>query len=171
MLTDDHEVFEYLQCIHDQGRTETRYLHACRGFNYRMTNLQAALLLGQLEILPEILERRNYVYHYYLDCLSTDERIRPQTSAPNTNHSQGMFGVRIIGSTGFAVAEPFFRERGIEIRPMFYPMSAHGHLRRFGSFPETNAQTLNRECLLLPTFAELKKQELDHVIDSVRRSQ
>jgi len=167
VLTNDSEVYDYLACLRDQGQTAERYLHAFAGFNYRMTNVQAALLLGQLELLPEILEQKARVFERYRRTLQGHERIRPQAIAPSTEHARWMFAVRVVGSPGFAVADAYFRARGIEIRPMFRPMSAHGHLRQFAAFDEDNARRLHHECVVLPSHPGLHDDEVDHVVDTL----
>ena len=169
VLTNDTEVYEYLDCLHDQGQTAERYLHAFAGFNYRMTNVQAALLLGQLELLPQILEQKTRVFERYQRRLQGHDLIRPQVTAPATVHARWMFAVRVLGSPGFAAADAYFRARGIEIRPMFHPMSAHGHLRQFAAFDEDNARRLHHECLVLPSHPGLHDDEVDHIVDTLLR--
>jgi perosamine synthetase len=169
VLTNDTEVYEYLDRLHDQGSTAEHYLHAFTGFNYRMTNVQAALLFGQLDLLPEILERKAHVFEWYRRRLHGHECIRPQAAAPATEHARWMFAVRVVGSPGFAVAEAYFRAHGIEIRPMFHPMSAHGHLREFAAFDERNARRLLHECVVLPSHPGLRPHEVDHVADTLLR--
>jgi perosamine synthetase len=168
VLTNDTELFEYLRDVADQGRTEERFLHSHAGYNYRMTNLQAALLLGQIEVLSEILERKSVVFRHYLSNIDGCEFLLPQAAPVSTERANWMFGVRIPGSPGFRVADPYFAKLGIEIRPMFHPMSAHGHLRRFSAFPEGNARILRRECVILPSYPELQTSEIDYICEALR---
>ena len=137
-----------------------------------MTNIQAALLYGQLEILPEILEKKHDLFETYRKHVSGKDGVFAQVSDPTTQHSNWMFGVRVPGST-YKVAEEFFKQNKVEIRPMFYPVSSHryldrtslGEFRRSTSYGnEKNAKILNKSCFILPSFPSLSKDEVNHIL-------
>ena len=50
-ITNDCDVFEYINKIKSQGQSNEKFIHDVLGYNYRMTNVQAAILLGQLECI------------------------------------------------------------------------------------------------------------------------
>lgn len=52
-MTNDEDVFDYINKVKSQGQTKDKFIHDVLGYNYRMTNIQAALLYGQLETLSE----------------------------------------------------------------------------------------------------------------------
>lgn len=171
VMTNDTEVYNYLRCIHGQGQSSTRFLHKELGYNYRMTNIQAAILNGQLDQLDKILEMKSRVFDFYRNSIGTLPGVEIQAIAPDTEHSNWMFGVRVRGNLyGYSGAEEFFKKLGVEIRPMFYPISCHTHLRNekllsfFGQ--QSNADTLNAECFILPSFPELTQVELKAIYDA-----
>ena len=53
-ITNDDDVFEYINKIKSQGQSNEKFIHDVLGYNYRMTNIQAAILYGQLDSLSEI---------------------------------------------------------------------------------------------------------------------
>ncbi len=168
-ITNDTELYEYADCIHEQGQSNQKFIHSRLGYNFRMTNIQAALLLGQLEILDEIIEKKSGIFKRYRKHFSEREDIKTQKIDADTEHSNWMFAVRIIGSKGYAHAEQYFRDKEIEVRPMFYPITFHGHLTS-SDITHGNtgvARLLNKECVVLPSYPELTKDEIKHIITCV----
>jgi len=171
VILSDEETYEYIKCIQGQGQSKERYIHEHLGYNYRMTNIQAAILTGQLEVMPEILERKTEIFDFYRESLSSIEGVSLQKQEKDTVHSNWIFSVRLHGSPGYREASIFLNEKGIESRPMFYPSSKHKHIKnsKFVSVgEETNAEKLNRECVLLPSFPELSRNELNRIVESIK---
>ena len=171
VITNEEEVYELVRSSHGQGqsRAAPRYIHDKIGYNYRMTNVQAAILFGQLEVLPQILEKKQEIFAFYRKEFSSMEEIRIQKTDPDTIHSNWMMGVRVVGACAHQLAKTLSDEK-IETRPMFYPMSRHRHLQAYANKgQETVANRLSKECLLLPSFPELTSGELKHVVDTIKR--
>lgn len=161
VFTQDEELFEYLNSVRGQGQSSVRYIHDKLGYNYRMTNIQAALLYGQLEILPEIRERKRAVFDLYMQELKDVDGIRFQQTEPNTEHAQWMFALRFekFNQQKKRDLELFLFENNIETRPMFYPINQHAHLRQYTKGNEV-AELLNHQCLILPSFPELTRSQI-----------
>jgi len=99
VMTEDEELFTYLNSVRGQGLSHARYLHDKLGYNYRMTNIQAALLFGQLEIAGEILERKAEVFELYKKELKDIACIKFQETEKGCTHGRWMFAVRFVGFT------------------------------------------------------------------------
>ena len=169
VILKDEDTYEYLKCIQGQGQSSKRYVHEHLGHNYRMTNIQAALLLGQLEIVSEIVEMKSELFYFYKKELSSVDGISLQKQEKDTKHSNWMFAVRVHDSCGYEQSAKFLSERGIDTRPMFYPASKHKHLEGLADKNrEVNAEILNRECIMLPSFPDLTKKEVNHIVESVK---
>jgi perosamine synthetase len=171
VIINDDETFEYIKCVHGQGQSSTRFIHSELGYNYRITNVQAAILLGQLEILDEILDKKKSIFEEYKENFKNIENIFLQKEDQSTSHSNWMFGIRIIGNKSYNAAESYFKTKGIEIRPMFYSASAHQHLlnnKNFNINLEKNSKILNQECIILPSFPELTSKEVKHIVSCVK---
>jgi len=167
----DEDTYEYLKCVQGQGQSSRRYIHDHLGHNYRMTNIQASILTGQLEIISEIIEMKAEIFNFYRENLSSIEGISLQEREDDTTHSNWMLSIRVHGSSGYDESAKFLFEKGVETRPMFYPASEHEHIKNskyvlLGS--EKNAQILSRECIMLPSYPELSKRELVHIVESVK---
>lgn len=161
VFTDDEELFEYLNSVRGQGQSSVRYVHDKLGYNYRMTNVQAALLYGQLEIADEIREMKRKVFEWYVKELSGVEEIRMQYQEAGTEHAQWMFGIRLDGFTleKKRSLELFLFENNIETRPMFYPITQHAHLSHLKGEMKVATQ-LNHQAIMLPSFPELTRGQV-----------
>jgi perosamine synthetase len=169
-ITNDSEVFDYIKCVHGQGQSATRFLHRELGVNYRMTNVQAAMLKAQLENLDFILENKQRVFDTYSDLIkdlnSPVCKIKMQIIPQKTKHSTWMAGVRLESSykISYSQIEYLFKNYDIEIRPMFYSICDHGHLSSL-SGRYLVSEMLHETCFILPSYPELKTDEINHVVD------
>jgi len=169
-LTNDKDTFNFIKCVQGQGQSDQRFIHNELGYNYRITNVQSAILLGQLEILSTILDMKNEVFTTYRTALKDREDIFMQKIEENTTHSNWMFGIRVPNHRGYKEAEIFFKNNNIEIRPMFYAIDEHKYLNNNSKVywdDCTNADILNKECFILPSYPELTKDEQKHILKTL----
>ncbi|MFM9052183.1 MAG: DegT/DnrJ/EryC1/StrS family aminotransferase [Bacteroidota bacterium] len=169
VFTQDEELFEYLNSVRGQGQSSVRYVHDKLGYNYRMTNIQAALLFGQMEIVDEIRSRKHEVFERYRRELEPVDEVRFQICEPETEHAQWMFAVRFEGFTfeRKRALELFLFENNIETRPMFYPMNQHPYLKDIKGDMRI-ATRLNHQGLILPSFPELTKGQILSVCRKIK---
>lgn len=160
VLTNDTELYQYLSRKINQGNTSTRYVHDILGYNYRMTNLQAALLYDQLQISGEIRRIKKELFDGYTAGLG-DHVLRP-ASEPETIPSNWMYILRFPGRT-YQELEKYFTYHGIECRPFFYPLCRHVHLKSLVE-PEEVSETLSHECVMIPSHCYITEQERDYIL-------
>lgn len=169
-ITNDEETYLFAKCVQGQGQSEQKFVHKELGYNYRMTNIQAAILCGQLDILPQILEMKERVFYDYRVSFQNREDILFQVPPPNTQHSNWLFGVRVPGNKSYEQTELFFKNSGIEIRPMFYPIEAHQYLADNYTVSWSScekAKLLQQECFILPSYPELSVIDQGYIVDTV----
>lgn len=184
--TNDTEVYHYIKCIWGQGMALSslpldddgneikkfefllgkRYQHPVLGFNYRATNLQAAVIASQLNSLEEILQKKKRLFGLYRRYCRDLKSIIPQKIEENTTHSHWMFGIRILGKK-FKEIEEIFNKNGVECRQMFFPLSASFLKNRSDIFiwKEDVAKLLNEECVILPSYPDITDQEIFQVLN------
>ena len=143
-----------------------KFIHADIGHNYRMTNIEAAILLWQLENFYLIKELKERLFRKYRDGLKDVEGIELQMKSFGTTPSNWMFGVRFDNSY-YPAAEKFFYDFGIETRPMFYPITAHEHLKDVKSKTSVAAK-LAKEVVIFPSFPSLGDDEIDRVVEVIK---
>lgn len=169
-ITNDDDVFNYINIVKNQGQSDVKFVHSFLGYNYRMTNIQAAILYGQLKDLNTIKKNKQYIFEEYRNNLRSCEEIIFQKEEENTKHSNWMFGIRFPKLTlqQKKSLELYLFESGIDTRPMFYPINVHSHLNSLNC-EITNAQKLNSECLILPSFPELTKSQINYITNKIKK--
>jgi perosamine synthetase len=169
-ITNLEGTYQYAKRVQGQGQSDKRFIHKELGYNYRMTNIQAAILLGQIESMYSIVRMKRDIFATYREMFGGRTDIRIQSIDENTINANWMFGVRVPGQTNYDIAEAHFKSRGIEIRPMFYSIFEHDHLKTHPDIHVadcTNANTLNKECFILPSYPELTQDEQNYIIREV----
>ena len=164
-LTNDEDIYNYALKLRGQGQSSSRFVHDELGYNYRMTNIQAALLLGQLEDSKAIMKDKERVFKRYKENLKNVKHIKIQEEEQNTSHSRWMFGVRFVGYTATNKSSAFFQEKGIDTRPMFYSYKVHKHLDFQGE--DKNATIINKEVLVFPSFPDLSNLQIDYICENI----
>jgi perosamine synthetase len=171
VLTDDPALAERARFLRDHAMDPNRrYWHGEIGFNYRITNLQAALGVAQLERLDEFLSRKRAIAAAYRVGLQDVPGLVLQEEAPWASSSWWMTTVRIDGGGGLNRDSLAARLRtdGVDSRPAFVPLHLLPPYRQEG--PLSVAESIGREGLSLPSGTSLTDSEQAHVIASVRRA-
>jgi perosamine synthetase len=174
LLTDDEHLAGRARKLRNLGfEPGRRFLHREVGYNFRLTNLQAALGLGQVQRMDEIVERKRAVGRMYTERLSELPGLELQAQQPWATSVYWMYGVVLDEDTGLdAVA---FAERlrglGVETRPFFLGMHEQPvFLERglFGGETYPVAERIARQGLYLPSGLGLTEGDVDRVCDAVR---
>jgi perosamine synthetase len=169
LLTDDPALADRARLLRDHAMDpERRYWHGEIGFNYRITNMQAALGVAQLERLDEFLARKREIAAIYRAGLQDLPGVTVQEEADWARSSWWMTTLRIDPAHGVDRDELATRLRaeGVDSRPAFVPLHLLPHLRQEGALPV--AEAVGSEGLSLPSSTSLSDSELEYVIGSVR---
>jgi perosamine synthetase len=145
---------------------ERRYWFPVVGFNYRMTNVAAAIGCAQLEQLPAFLARRREIADRYDALLKGQLGIETPETAAGATRVNWLY--TILLPEQFTAAErdqlmADLSEDGIETRPVFYPMHQLPPYEQADTFPVSTM--LARRGLSLPTHVNLEDDELDYVAE------
>ena len=131
LTTDDDALARRCRFLKDHGMSpERRYFHTELAFNYRMTNLQAALGLAQLEQLETFIAKKRQIMGWYREALAGVPGLTWNPEASGVRNVYWMISVVLgdeIGPTRDEVGARL-KARGIDSRPFFVPMSAMPHL-------------------------------------------
>ena len=167
-ITNDCDVFEYINKIKSQGQSNEKFIHDVLGYNYRMTNVQAAILLGQLECIDEIKVKKHRIFQQYKSIFENEKSISIQKIEEGTTHSEWMFGMRFNEFTSEQKKdlELHLFKMGIDTRPMFYEMKKHNYLSHINN-EDFVAKQLNDQCLILPSFPQLTESQVTFIGDKI----
>jgi perosamine synthetase len=170
-FTDDIDLFNYINNIYSHGMSVKRYIHCNLGTNFRMTNIQAGFLYDQLQDINHILELKNNIFKTYNQLLKelfgTNKVVRVKQE-DNTEHSKWMYSI-IIPSIQFEDLEKYMKENNIEIRPFFYDIHRHTHLKDIkNTFDNTFSKSITNYGVILPSFPELTLEEQTHIVSNLK---
>lgn len=168
-ITNDFETFKYINTVKNQGQSEKKFIHSQLGYNYRMTNIQAAILYGQLNSLEEIISKKKSIFELYKKELSVLDEVSFQKQEQDTQHSEWMFGIRFKGfdERKKRDLELHLFESGVDTRPMFYDINVHSHLSEI-KCETTNSKKLNSQCLILPSYPELTDSQIIYICEKIK---
>jgi perosamine synthetase len=173
LLVDDDDLAERARRLRNLGfQPGRRFLHAELGFNFRLTNLQAALGLAQVERMDEIVARKRRMGHAYTERLSEMPGLELQVQQPWAHSVFWMYGVVLREETGLD-ADEFalrLRSRGVETRPFFLGMHEQPVLRERGLFKGESypvAERIARQGLYLPSGLGLEESQIERICEAV----
>ena len=171
VTTQDEEIDLRARLFRGQGMDITRrYWFPVIGYNYRMTNLTAAIGLGQVESAADHLSRRSEIYDWYRECLANEPRVRWQRALPGSTPSHWLVTVVLDGDEEIERDTVMSRlmDKGIETRPVFYPMHTLPPYRSGTSRAFPVADEISQKGISLPTWEGLTRNDVDRVCDELR---
>lgn len=152
---------------------EVRFLHTSIGFNYRMTNIQAAIGLAQLEKIDTLVEARRCNANYYNSLLKDIPGITLPTEREGVKNVYWMYSILVEDEFNMSRDELMVRlkERGIETRTFFYPMHQQPVFQEMNLFKGEKypvAEALVQKGLYLPSGPGLRKEEIEEVCLAIK---
>lgn len=186
VVTDDEEIAEMVSLLRNHGQVK-RYDHRIIGFNYRMTEIQAAIGTVQLEKLHGFLEVRREVAMRYSDELSGIEGLHLPLEEKWAKHSWYLYAIRSSGLERDQLVIRM-REKGIDARPT-YPcpiqgqpameslgdpcknlMASHFSGVNYGEVKTPVAEKLTRQLFYIPLNCSLTPDQVQRVIVTLREA-
>jgi perosamine synthetase len=169
LVTNNEEWAKRAFFLENQGRySDNPYWHPEIGYNYRMTNVQAAIGLAQLERIDQMLAIRRRNAAHYNQRLAEVPGLTLPPQVEWAENVYWMYSVIIedeFGPTRDEV-QARLREAGIETRSFFYPLHTLPMYNTGQSLPV--AEDLGRRGLNLPSSATLTPEQIDFVCDTLR---
>lgn len=162
VTTNNQEVAERVEMLRNQGRNRgEKYLHHAVGFNFRMSELAAAIGMRELEMLPEWIEKRRGVAEAYSELLDRRKVVLPA----ERDWAYSVYYVYTIRSRERDALKKRLDGNGIGTG-IYYPVPLHMQpaykdLGISGRFPETEKAC--REILSIPMHPYLTREELERV--------
>ncbi len=174
VMTRNSELAAAMRMIKGQGQDpKRRYWHPIIGFNYRMTNIQAALGLAQLERLDYFLAARDEIREQYEEALDGARGIRLPKRDPNGKTVCWLYSVLLEDCDRERRDQVILQmeRRGIETRPFFYPVHT---LPPYAELPgladSSNASRLSACGLTLPTWVGMEPHHVTRIAEALTES-
>jgi len=167
VTTDSDELFEQLNSLRNHGRVKTQwgYEHDRVGYNYRMTDLAAAIGLVQLKKLPGFIDKRRKNASFYDKNL---ENVKTPTVLDKAKHVYHQYTIQVENREELMMALKK-DEIGFGI---YYPKPLHQypHLKKFAHNDLETSERLSDISLSLPVHPALTKKDLETVVSVVNQT-
>ena len=168
ILTDDEKLAENARYLTTQAKDDpVRYVHDEIGYNFRLTNIQAALGVAQLEQLPGFLERKKDIYLQYVEAVETIEGLALAKVPDYAENNHWMNLLQIDTATygkGREALMDCLEENGIETRPVWELNHLQKPYRNCQNYRIERAEELIEKSLCLPSSTNLNNTEIKTLI-------
>jgi perosamine synthetase len=170
ITTDDDNLAKKMRLLKGQGMDpKRRYWFLMVGYNYRMTNIEAAIGLAQLEKIEYHLQQRKNISKWYKEnLLLLQDYVEYQTEQPNGHNVEWMFSILLkypYPQSRDKTME-LLAERGIETRPIFYPLHIMPPYKEDKMYPV--AEDIAARGINLPTFTNLTEEDVKYICQSMK---
>jgi dTDP-4-amino-4,6-dideoxygalactose transaminase len=178
LLTDDEDLFEMSKSLRNQGRdVGAGWLqHARLGYNYRISDINCAMGIAQLERIDQIVAKRKKVletyYHYFQELISEGLLI-PQQVPQDCEHSPFVCVLRLADSYDSKDRDALLahlRQQGIGCSNYFTPIHLQPHYQELGwqegDMPIT--EKVSQRTIALPFFNNLQEEQIKTVTGAVK---
>lgn len=178
IVTDDEKIYKSCKSMRNQGRSEDgEWLqHERLGYNYRISDINCALGIAQLERIDEILAKREMVAKSYNRRLKEIEELTIPQFEENKKISWFVYVVRLIDKyskedRGLILNK--LNEKGIGCSNYFSPIHLQPFYRKMfsykkGDFPVT--ERVSERTIALPFYNNLKEEQIDYVCDNLKKA-
>ena len=166
VVSDDHCVIDKVNSLKNQGISKkTQYWHDRLAYNYRMTNICAAIGLAQLESISYILKRKREIAEFYQKEL-VDLPLRHHVEKIGTTHSYWMCSIILNKHNNRDELRGHLKDAGIETRPFFNLVNKFDHCKSNDIFPISDK--VSKSGINLPSFPDLTNFELQLICDKIK---
>ena len=172
ILTDDADLADKARYLTTQAKDDpVRYIHNEIGYNFRLTNIQAALGVAQLEQLPGFLERKQEIYHQYLKGI---EGITGLVLAERPDYASNNYWLNLAQIDSQAYGEDReslmkrLEQNGIQIRPVWALNHLHKPYKDCQSYKIEKASIVVSKSLCIPSSVGLNKKDILNIINNLK---
>ena len=174
IVTDDAALAEEARSLRNLCfQSRRRFYHEELGFNFRLTNLQAAIGLAQLQRVDEIVARKQWIGREYSARLKEVHCLQIPAQEAWARSSYWMYGIVLEETAGMDAAQfaEQLKQRGVETRPFFLGMHEQPVFQKRSLFIDERypvAERIARQGLYLPSGVALTEAQLTRVCEAVR---
>ena len=172
ILTNDPNLANTCKELRDHGMSSVKkYHHVALGYNYRMTNMQAAIGFAQLEKIDEILSIRKAQMDYYYDKLKTVSGVQSRLFKDWCTPVHWLLTITLDPKFERDNVIAKMKGHGVECRPMINPVHHAVYLRDNYSDDQFPVSVdISSRSLHLPSSNKINEQDIEYIIDALKKS-
>lgn len=175
VVTNNEKLFQKLNMLHDLAHSpKKRFFHIAVGFNYRLTNLQAAVGMAQLEQADKFVEARRGNAVLYNRYLSDIQGLRLPIEKKWAKNVYWMYGVLVDDRFGVGRDKlmELLAKEGVGTRAFFEPMNHQPVFRKMGLFKRERypvAEDWGKRGLYLPSGSGLTEDKIKYICEKIKK--
>ena len=169
VTTNDKALAERLRFLRDHAMSsEKRYWHYEIGYNFRMTNMQAALGVAQMDHIEEFITKKRWIADQYNQRLQQVEYLQIPPEADWATSIYWMYSILIKEDAPVNRDEviSYLKSQNIDSRPFFYPIHTMPPYQASISLPI--AENLSRQGINLPSAVTMNEEKIDRVVTALK---
>jgi len=168
ILTDDEKLADKARYLTTQAKKDPiRYIHEEIGYNFRLSNINAAVGVGQLEQLDDILEKKKKIYQQYVEKVGQINGLSISLVPDFADNNHWLNILRIepekYGKDRDALMK-ILADEGIQTRPVWYPNHFQKPYKDCQAYHIENAEHLVETSLCLPSSSQLVEEDIIRII-------
>ena len=170
-ITNNEEIAEKMRILKDHGMSKNkRYWHDIIGYNYRLTNIQAAIGVAQLENIDKFIETRRKNAKQYNQLLQDINGITIQKEEKYAKHVYWMYSMMLNEKSKISRAELMLKlkDAGIETREFFNPLHIMPPYKQFAVEKYPISDAISQKGINLPSSSKLSKDDIDYICETIK---
>ena len=174
IITNSKKIAEKCFLLRDHGWLKTidpikRYVHLNLGYNYRMTNTQAAIGYSQMEIIDEILKKRNKTLSIYKKNLFGMQKIKMRSFKGWCSPVSWLVTLTLEEKLLRNKLVRYLHKEGIDCRPMINPVhQAHHFKNKFNHKDFKNSINISQKSIHLPSSTQIEPKKIKYICDRIK---
>ena len=178
LVTDREDLYRRVLFLRDHGRTpgDRSFFHSEVAFKYKMSSMQAALGLAQVERAGQLVQRRREIFSWYVEALADAQWLQLNAEPAGTFNSYWMVTAVIDPALKIPKEQAIERlaQQGIDCRPFFYPLSLLPAYHCTSAATNARAHNVHAYSISpyginLPSNMRLTRDQVTYVADCVRQ--
>lgn len=178
LVTDREDIYRRTLFLRDHGRKpgDKMFWNTEVGYKYKMSSMQAALGLAQLERIEELIAYKRQIFAWYKQALSGVTGVTLNDEAPHVKNTYWMVTVVLDKELGITKDRllRFMGQNGIDCRPFFYPLSslpAYQDLEQVQSARHRNpiSYQISNYAINLPSGMNMTEEKVAYICDTLKR--
>lgn len=169
LVTNNEDLYAKAYALWDQGREPNTFWIKQNGLKYKMANIQAALGLGQLECIEELIAAKRRIFSWYAAQLSDVAKIKLNYEVSDAHSIYWMTSILLDEQSKMSRDEvcALLKTKNIDTRPAFPAISQYPHWPQAKS-PQPNAFRIGKQAINLPSGGWLRRKQVDYICHSLK---
>ena len=172
--TNNPTINEKMRILRDHGMDKSkRYWHNVVGYNYRMTNLNAALGVAQMEQLEEFHHKRKMLRFLYDKYINFNLNFLKPIKAPQGTEVDWFYNLNLSPDSKIKRDKLIneLSKLGIDTRPFFYPLHLMPPFKKYNKIESdfSNAESFSKNGLYLPLYPSLLKEDVQFISEEINK--